>query len=1315
MINVSLEALANDGRPPAHVLGHEIIHYLKHARILNPQEWQTLEVAADREGWVNEFDIAEKYPDLDYASQVEEAVAEKFAEYLTPMFIPENSGWKPDQVSIFGKIKKWIRALAGALGAHGFYKPSDVFQDIFNGAYANREAQFELTDTNIAGTKEIRMPSWDKADAEIKKANKDAGQVRFLPDITVFQRWISTPKQIAHLDTTKLFSQFWWTSKQMKQYFNKIISSSTEGLETYGKAIRDAGQRQTLREVMEIAQMSEVPENDVQIVEEADRIVFVNGPNAGQGKDSTVKPNQVIELTGETLAAYKSVQEVMSDVLHELINSHIEGNIDQFVEWWKTIDPEPGSQGIHSSDLINADEPGELGHALAHLGWDYVVENGVRREVPEAASGFDPLTGLDDQMRPITGWLTLLDYLEETANNKIASIQEEYDNTIAAHETTEDVEAKAALKERETALEKQMSDLISAWDDGLALLRNNMEGYEKFAQNRHYAPQMRFGQYYFTLRDPDTNEVVWYGQVEVNPFAKSTKGKTEVEQAINNAVAEVKKQHPNLTDAVLLEGDYGDNNLDSIRQDLKTAQSMDYIRNNARINTIDSALESMSVNAIQSGPLNSRGTNDYADSQGIFEDIAEVEHKEHLASLRDNAIGLRRDILNDLVGSSIFKTRSAGFAKQLWQPRKHTPGYDVNYERAIATYLTGAARYASKMRYQPSLERQLNKIENSNVKRMSNYANEYYDYIMNPVEEHRFLRSAGFMWWLGGNMSSAALQTVSAFNFATPTLIGYTGMNPAKAAAETARSMKDATKLLEFPFMRQDKRYNDMFLNLKDEALPKDFKAVIDNKNNPHYEDLMQALHDGVLKNFSVLEEQGMSPHVRRMRIVAGEGVGSKLETAAGGLSTMLATPFNTMETYTRFMVYTMSHRAARDPKYRAKIADSLKHDGVFQVMVGDKKPLTEFTPHEFASYMVESNMGVFGKDNRSKFMRGHLAPVFQFQSYPLMMLELLSRSFRRHGAAGRKALVYMMLASLMLGGVAGLPGVDDIEDWADWIDTKITGTDPMYRAEFRNMLYDMTDGSKFYTDLFEFGLPGALGFDVQRRVNLQVPGMDILKASIGIAGDADDLLGLPGTTWISGTKSFGTLASQGRWNEAVPYALPAFARNAMQAMYVYPQEGVRSQRGQSLMTPEEYNDLSIMRRMGKALGFTPIDIRHERDIAFQTTRINTRVRPKQDRFVARMSDAYIQLIRANQVNDNVAAGEAQEALVRLIELARQHNDQVYANSQPTSYLLPIQSMVQSATERAVQAINPYAKLRRLNTRARKEGLELMERSNSNK
>lgn len=114
-------------------LNHEAIHVLRSRRLFSDREWQTLTREAEAT-WVAKYDIEERYSDLGREAQIEEAIAEAFAEFASGRADRPSTFQK-----IFAKVKRFFRALKEALAGQGIREPEDIFTDVDQGAIGARD------------------------------------------------------------------------------------------------------------------------------------------------------------------------------------------------------------------------------------------------------------------------------------------------------------------------------------------------------------------------------------------------------------------------------------------------------------------------------------------------------------------------------------------------------------------------------------------------------------------------------------------------------------------------------------------------------------------------------------------------------------------------------------------------------------------------------------------------------------------------------------------------------------------------------------------------------------------------------------------------------------------------------------------------------------------------------------------------------------------------------------------------------------------------------------------------------------------------
>ncbi len=112
---------------PEGTVNHEAIHVLRARGLFTAKEWAALEGEASKI-WMRKYDIAEWYGDLSQEEQIEEAIAEAFADFAAGKSAPTNV-----IKAVFAKIKRFLRAVRETLVGEGVRSPEDIFEMVEKG------------------------------------------------------------------------------------------------------------------------------------------------------------------------------------------------------------------------------------------------------------------------------------------------------------------------------------------------------------------------------------------------------------------------------------------------------------------------------------------------------------------------------------------------------------------------------------------------------------------------------------------------------------------------------------------------------------------------------------------------------------------------------------------------------------------------------------------------------------------------------------------------------------------------------------------------------------------------------------------------------------------------------------------------------------------------------------------------------------------------------------------------------------------------------------------------------------------------------
>jgi len=586
-------------------------------------------------------------------------------------------------------------------------------------------------------------------------------------------------------------------------------------------------------------------------------------------------------------------------------------------------------------------------------------------------------------------------------------------------------------------------------------------------------------------------------------------------------------------------------------------------------------------------------------------------------------------------------------------------GYDGDFVRGILNFGLMGSEYAARNRFMPEINSRYTLFKENydlgtNIRKG---VDKWYTYkVDDPTQEWSQLRRAGFWWFLGGNVSSALLQTMSLVQFTGPMLGSFAGNT--KAAAALSVGFKDAMKMISF----RKNQHGDLFLNF--DLVPSDIR-----------EEVMEAVRKGIIKQGQLLQEIGM-PVGHPTSASSPEGTAKRKihdfeMTVVGGA-------FNTMETVSRMAAYIAALRLARDPTVLAKANEYFQGNGLWEAMRFERAG-GALTPQMLAEFITDRTFGLYGKLNRNNIARGFGSVAFLFTTYIGQMFALMYRSFtsgetEAQKRVGRRMFTKMILAIGITGGYMAIPAVDDAEDFFSWVMSQVTGVKRDYSDQFKDMI-ESAIGEKG-AEAMQNGIINAYGgIDIQRRIGFgQLPGSQQFKALMSLTGlstgaDAKDIGGAP-MAMVFGTleKVFDELKKDGM-TSLVPFvgrdsdALAALFPTAIQNMYKaqkYALQGYADTNRGTLLT----HDLGAMDIAMQAVGFAPSVIANKRAKLYREQQTGGATSEYRKRMNGRITQAIQDIIIAQTItNDSSAADEAQERLLKLMRdvmLFNQSHDYIH-------------------------------------------------------
>ncbi len=606
-------------------------------------------------------------------------------------------------------------------------------------------------------------------------------------------------------------------------------------------------------------------------------------------------------------------------------------------------------------------------------------------------------------------------------------------------------------------------------------------------------------------------------------------------------------------------------------------------------------------------------------------------------------------------------------------PRKQlggVPGYSADFDRAAGQFGFMAARDAARSRFwNEALEKKAtlkNYTDETNDTQLAIASDKWFKYTDDPHQEWSTVRRVGFWWYLGGNMSSAALQIFSAVQFTGPMLAQFS--NTPKAIAALAKAFKDASFMLTNSSLKSG---GGTFIDW--DKAPADLKQVILD-NMAHY-----------LKQGQALQESGQVPGAQ----VFDEKKALRLfeNTIIGGM-------FNTMEAVSRLTAFMATMRLASDPTVLTKALELYSGDELFMRKV--EKNNGVLTAEILAQHIIEDTFGVYGKINRPFLMRSYGAVPALFQTYIGQMFALTYRLLTKgknptQRAAGRKIFARMMLMIVLTGGLFGLPGSDDAEELANWVIENApivgTGLKTDMRAAMREMLYDAGFSAGMINAMENGLIEAGLNMDVQRRLALgNVPGSQQVRAITGIlglssGGNAADFAGAPGSVFITPFKEAKVAAREGRgFVEVAMKSAPLFIRNGYKAYQMAAGKGfVETNFGTVLA-----DDPSAMEVMKQAVGFGSARMKRSREALWQERLNETRNQKMKSKFNNRITNAYRDIFTGSKTGNSGLSISGQEKLDSIMtDLYKWNSRQEIQNM----IFVDLERLVQSALEASFNEI----------------------------
>lgn len=641
---------------------------------------------------------------------------------------------------------------------------------------------------------------------------------------------------------------------------------------------------------------------------------------------------------------------------------------------------------------------------------------------------------------------------------------------------------------------------------------------------------------------------------------------------------------------------------------------------------------------------------------------------------------LRNDLYSDIL--------DRGFKKRFSESR-NIDGFSKDWDRVTHGYLSGAAHYMSGLPHQEELSvimTELDKLADDGPNGLKQKLTHFLQYTGTPQEDWQMMRTTNFMWTMGGNLSTALLQTVT---LPTTTLATMTQYNPNiiqnmrligqwtklavqfMADTEKAVIVKDGTVAVNFG---DQQKLNEM---LK--------KGLIDLEQMQF---LRKVNNYGKIRAMSTEDSLGFKPFETRS---FGGSVRGKMTT----LGNYLGLPISAMEQMTRFATTMASFELMqKNPEAKKRFERINAKDGRFQAQLKTRKDMN--FAENAALFNMDEAHAVFGKLGRVEYQQGLSgALVFPFMTYPHQMLELITRMLGR-GKDGRRGVYTFAVALMLISGLMGLPGAELLKELVEELENQWTGSEEDLDLLLREKIYDLTGDTSFAKAVTQGIGRGYLGMDISKRVGLPIPGQEIILTLMGIRGEPTNLLGVQGSLLAAMGSAWGEFNSGGGVGSVLQAVTPVAASNVLKA-YNMSQEGTKTKKGIQTVLPEEITAQTILAR---AMGVTSDQIATGREKVYYKQLAERKFTVGVESLRNEAKNVATKMYRAQDEGDSKAVKEYQDEYSDII-------DKLVAFGMKNEHRIDIASFNKSVFTGARQRTSPTLNYKDVRKSARAEVMKI--------
>ena len=690
-----------------------------------------------------------------------------------------------------------------------------------------------------------------------------------------------------------------------------------------------------------------------------------------------------------------------------------------------------------------------------------------------------------------------------------------------------------------------------------------------------YIPRLRYGDYYFTIYDKQTQKIVGYYTSPPVAFDEIL-GKSKQEKRLNTKRSEILKSFPS---------------------------------------------SRFTVSSVK--PRSGEKAKNYLDQR----DLTLLERL--LLTMAHSNDAERKEIITDIMKQAKESITQKGFGKMLSQ---RSPDLVLGYfdpEDAptyvsiqASNYIRSSADSSSNLEFYNPIETVLQTLrdgygeagDEDYIKaqpELYQLAQKTIDSINSPNEPGSLFKSIAFHYALGGNFSSAFVNLTQTFVTTIPMLNTIAGLKGGSATKEVMRGLNDARKLFKF----SGDRLSSYGFRFDQEQKPKEYSFL----TNDEYAYLRNLYNEGVIQAIVNLD-LGAKYQQQLGQVLDKGGVGPQVADSMAKVMDASAFMFGAVEQINRIATALAAYRLAVKSEKNLKNFEKYSKFTVF----ADQK----MTPELAGKMAVYQTQFLIGKENRPELFRSGIMNVgTQFLSFVMQYATMYYRTLQMFKVEPRMAATMMgglVLSMLFFGGAMGLPWMENLRQLLSKLSQAMRWDGGEFDLEYglRQALIDSELPLISHPEVVEMLTRGVasriMGMDISRRVGVG----EVIPFSV-MQGDLMAATGPFGSLMADVFINMNQAIKDDNYARLITSVLPLAPRYFVEGIYEgLADKPISTSQGRVLLPSE---DITAVDRLKQIAGFTPGEVAKARRQKQVAQYLGRKMRPLQDEYYSKLARLYEQ------------------------------------------------------------------------------------------